>query len=152
MKRGLPARPKKPVRGDSKLLIQMPSVFATIGRCALFCLTGLTILKTMPIPETSTNRNDIAQQSAPKRPMSAFFYFTREESDRLWDIVTTGSASHDILEEAKHFRKYVGEWSKELARRLSNLQESERSKYEDMARDDQARYGRELDACANRNL
>lgn len=68
--------------------------------------------------------------NAPKRALSAFFWFCNDERNKVKAILPAGSG--------------VGDVSKECAARWNNLSASAKSKYEALAAKDKARYEKEI--------
>lgn len=68
--------------------------------------------------------------NAPKRALSAFFWFCNDERNKVKDALPVGSS--------------VGEVSKECARRWNGLSQSAKAKYEALAAKDKARYEKEI--------
>lgn len=69
--------------------------------------------------------------NAPKRPLSAFFWFCNDERPKV---------------KAQMQEATVGEVAKELGRRWNECTEDQKSKYEALAAKDKARYEKELKA------
>lgn len=68
--------------------------------------------------------------NAPKRALSAFFWFCNDERNKVKDALPAGSG--------------VGDVSKECARRWNGLSSSAKAKYEALAAKDKARYEKEI--------
>lgn len=68
--------------------------------------------------------------NAPKRALSAFFWFCNDERSKVKDALPAGAS--------------VGEVSKECARRWNGLSGSAKAKYEALAAKDKARYEKEI--------
>src|ERR1700733_7591723 len=69
--------------------------------------------------------------NAPKRALSAFFWFCNDERPRVKETMNDAS---------------VGEVAKELGRRWNDCTEDQKSKYEALAAKDKARYEKEITA------
>lgn len=67
--------------------------------------------------------------NAPKRALSAFFWFCNDERNKVKEALPTGAG--------------VGDVSKECARRWNSLSQSAKAKYEALAAKDKARYEKE---------
>lgn len=70
--------------------------------------------------------------NAPKRALSAFFWFCNDERNKVKATLPAGAG--------------VGEVSKECAARWNNLSQSAKAKYEALAAKDKARYEKEINA------
>lgn len=68
--------------------------------------------------------------NAPKRALSAFFWFCNDERNKVKEGLPAGAG--------------VGEVSKECARRWNGLSQSAKAKYEALAAKDKARYEKEI--------
>lgn len=68
--------------------------------------------------------------NAPKRALSAFFWFCNDERNKVKEMLPAGSN--------------VGDVSKECARRWNGLSQSAKAKYEALAAKDKARYEKEI--------
>lgn len=68
--------------------------------------------------------------NAPKRALSAFFWFCNDERNKVKDALPAGAN--------------VGDVSKECARRWNGLSQSAKAKYEALAAKDKARYEKEI--------
>lgn len=68
--------------------------------------------------------------NAPKRALSAFFWFCNDERNKVKETLPAGSN--------------VGDVSKECARRWNGLSQSAKAKYEALAAKDKARYEKEI--------
>lgn len=73
----------------------------------------------------------VKDPNAPKRALSAFFWFCNDERPRAKEIMPEAS---------------VGDIAKELGRRWNDISPSEKSKYEGLAAKDKARYEKEINA------
>lgn len=69
--------------------------------------------------------------NAPKRALSAFFWFCNDERPRVKETIPDSS---------------VGEVAKELGRRWNECTDDQKSKYEALAAKDKARYEKEMNA------
>ncbi|KAJ8867109.1 hypothetical protein PR048_032972 [Dryococelus australis] len=81
-------------------------------------------------------RKHLKDPNAPKRSLSAFFWFCNDERSKV---------------KAMNPEYGVGDISKELGRRWSDVAPDVKSKYEAMAEKDKARYEREMSAYKKRS-
>lgn len=82
-----------------------------------------------PKGEKGKKRKRVKDPNAPKRALSAFFWFCNDERPRVKEIMPESS---------------VGDIAKELGRRWNDISPSEKSKYEGLAAKDKARYEKEI--------
>lgn len=78
-----------------------------------------------PKGEKGKKRKRVKDPNAPKRALSAFFWFCNDERPRVKVVLPDSS---------------VGDVAKELGRRWNDIHESDKSKYEALAAKDKARY------------
>lgn len=76
------------------------------------------------------NLDNNLKPSAPKRPLSAFFWFCKDESDKITQTLEPGA--------------YADETSRQCAQRWMEAGPLVKAKYEAVAAKDQARYEKEL--------
>lgn len=82
-------------------------------------------------------RKQAKDPNAPKRSLSAFFWFCNDERGRV---------------KAEHNDYTVGDIAKELGKRWGEVDESTKQKYEQMAEKDKARYEREMTAYKKKKV
>lgn len=75
--------------------------------------------------------------NAPKRALSAFFWFCNDERNKVKEALPAGAG--------------VGDVSKECARRWNGLSQSAKAKYEALAAKDKARYDKEIAVYKKKN-
>lgn len=94
----------------------------------------------MPIPGRRRRRRGMKRErdpNKPKRALSAFFYYAKDERPNVRSINPDFS---------------VGEVAKELGRKWNELSESEKAPYEKSAEEDRARYDVEMKAYRSGEL
>lgn len=82
-----------------------------------------------PKGDKGKKRKRVKDPNAPKRALSAFFWFCNDERPRVKEIMPESS---------------VGDIAKELGRRWNDIAPSDKSKYEGLAAKDKARYEKEI--------
>jgi len=84
-----------------------------------------------PKGEKGKKRKRTKDPNAPKRALSAFFWFCNDERPKVKETMTDST---------------VGEVAKELGRRWNECTDDQKSKYEALAAKDKARYEKEINA------
>jgi len=84
-----------------------------------------------PKGEKGKKRKRVKDPNAPKRALSAFFWFCNDERARVKETIPDST---------------VGEVAKELGRRWNECTDEQKSKYEALAAKDKARYEKENNA------
>jgi len=90
-----------------------------------------------PKGEKGKKRKRVKDPNAPKRALSAFFWFCNDERPRVKVLEGMQDAT-------------VGEVAKELGRRWNECTDEQKSKYEALAAKDKARYEKEINIYKNK--
>jgi len=88
-----------------------------------------------PKGEKGKKRKRVKDPNAPKRALSAFFWFCNDERPKVKETMQDST---------------VGEVAKELGRRWNECTDEQKSKYEALAAKDKARYEKEINAYKNK--